>query len=97
MKTNHTGFLLAAFAFMFVLIPEQVKAESFYEISFPAISSINFSETDSDVLAFKPVRAILNKKEAEGFLAQLGINISEKPRTAKWDPFKAARILQTSA
>ena len=97
MKTNHTGSLLAGFTLMFLLITPQAKAETFSEISLPALPSIYFSAGNPEFLNFEPVQAAMNAKEAEEILAQLGISIKEKRRPVKWDPFKAVRILQTSA
>ncbi len=97
MKMRFIGFLFAGFSLMFLLPPSPVKAESINEISFPSISPMNLAEANSDILGFNPVRAALSRKEAETFLSQLGITVNKKPRVKTWDPFKAVRILQTSA
>ena len=98
MKPRSFG-LLTAFAFIVLAAPSGLRAENIGEISMPAVLSSDLPAGIEEISGNSRVAFILTEKEAEKFIRHFLAPKNEKSNAEnrKWNLFKAARLIQTSA
>lgn len=98
MKTLHLG-LLSGLALILLSAPAQAKAENFSEISMSAVLSENLPAGIQEISEGPSAAFLPTEKEAEKIISQLtaGKNKKQPGKNKPWNPFTAARLLQTSA
>lgn len=97
--TTHSFGILTAFVFILLAAPAALRAENTGKISMPAVLSSDLPAEIQEISEDSKAAFILSEKEAEKFIRQFLAPKNEKStaENRKWNLFKAARLIQTSA